>query len=166
MSFLVACVTKHVEECFAPPSPSFCRSCRRLVVTSSNRENLANGDKSGDKGEGRCCTGERACAKRRTSTFVHTSLAQHHHPCRNGMRFDLTVTLSSSYWSAINWRRAAAAADTGFQSGGDNQKYQPPEQVLSPRKSFRVEKYLKVHCRRLVQVVRPGHNAQDGGICC
>lgn len=40
MSFLVACVTKHVEVWFTPPSPSFSSSCRRLVVTSSNREYL------------------------------------------------------------------------------------------------------------------------------
>ena len=41
MSFRVACVTKHVEAWFTPPSPSFSSSCRRLVVTSSKREYLA-----------------------------------------------------------------------------------------------------------------------------
>lgn len=44
MSFLVAWVTKHVEAWLTLPSPSFSNSCRRLVVTSSNREYLANGE--------------------------------------------------------------------------------------------------------------------------
>lgn len=40
----------------------------------------------------------------------------------------------------------------------------PSEQVLSSGESSRVEQYFKIHRRRLVQVVRPGDNAQDRGV--
>lgn len=47
MSCLVACVTKHVGLALIPPPPSFSNNCRRLVVTSSKREYLKDGQQKG-----------------------------------------------------------------------------------------------------------------------